>query len=356
MDFQVRRDDLHEYRFVEDEPPRPEDGQALLEVESFGMTANNITYAVFGEAMNYWDFFPAPEGWGRIPMWGFARVASSAHEDLPEGTRVFGYLPPSTHLLVRPDRVGEHGFTDASPHRAPLPATYQAYRRTDADPAYVEGREDEQILFWPLFYTSFLIDDLLADSELFGAKAVLISSASSKTSLAAAFLIAQRAGVELIGLTSPANAAFVERTGVYDHVVPYEEVSSLPRDAAVFVDVAGNFEIRAAVHHHYGDALTHSAAVGATHWDRMAPGSNELPGPTPTFFFAPDRVDKRASDWGPRGLEERVAQAWRPFVEWTSDWLEVRHGSGPGALEGAYLEVLEGRIDPAVGHVISPAA
>jgi Protein of unknown function (DUF2855) len=78
-----------------------------------------------------------------------------------------------------------------------------------------------------------------------------------------------------------------------------------------------------------------------------------LPGPRPTFFFAPDRVVKRTADWGREGLEQRLADAWRPYVEWTTGWLEVIHASGPQELERAYLELLDGRIDPSRAHVLS---
>ena len=77
-------------------------GQALLRVDTFGLTANNVTYAVMGEAMSYWDFFPAEDGWGRVPMWGFAEVERSEADGVEPGTRVYGYLPPSSHLLVHP--------------------------------------------------------------------------------------------------------------------------------------------------------------------------------------------------------------------------------------------------------------
>ena len=48
-----------------------------LKTERFALTANNITYAAFGEAMKYWQFFPADEGFGCIPVWGFATVVES---------------------------------------------------------------------------------------------------------------------------------------------------------------------------------------------------------------------------------------------------------------------------------------
>jgi Protein of unknown function (DUF2855) len=80
-----------------------------------------------------------------------------------------------------------------------------------------------------------------------------------------------------------------------------------------------------------------------------------LPGPRPEFFFAPDRVTKRAKDWGRGDLERRLADAWGPYVEWTGGWLEVIHGHGPEDVEQAYLDLLDGRIDPAKAHVLSLA-
>jgi hypothetical protein len=354
MDFVVKRDDLHECRIVETSPRELEPGQTLLAVSAFGLTANNITYAVFGEAMSYWSFFPAEEGWGRIPMWGFADVAATEHDGLKEGTRVFGYLPPSTHLVVTPDRVDDRGFTDATPHRSALPSAYNNYLRVDAAPGYEERYEDQQMLLWPLFFTSFLIDDFLDDSGFFGAGTVVISSASSKTASALAFLLSRRDGIDVIGLTSPGNTGFVEKLGVYDRVVPYQDVESLPEEATIYVDIAGNGTVREAIHNHLGERLAHSSVVGDTHWDNTEGAEGELPGPNPTFFFAPDRVSKRSEDWGRDGLESRVGDAWRPYVEWTTGWLDVVHGTGPEALESAYLEVLDGRMGPAVAHVLSP--
>src|SRR5271168_2353536 len=105
MDFLLARDDLHRVRFLDAAPPELEPGQALLTVQAFGLTSNNITYAVFGQAMSYWNFFPAEEGWGRMPVWGFAEVTASRHDAVEAGTRVYGYLPPSSELLVSPARV-----------------------------------------------------------------------------------------------------------------------------------------------------------------------------------------------------------------------------------------------------------
>ena len=245
---------------------------------------------------------------------------------------------------------------DGSPHRAALPSAYNSYVRVEADPSYDAGHEDEQMLLRPLFFTSYLIDDFLEDSGLLESGAFVLSSASSKTASALAFLLARRGQGEVIGLTSSRSAEFTRTLGVYDRVVDYEQISSLPQRPAVYIDIAGDAEVRNSVHGHYGRELAHSAVVGATHHDKMGELPDSLPGPRPNFFFAPDRVSKRVTDWGRDGLEQRLAETWHPYVEWTGRWLEVIHGRGPEAVERAYLDLLDGRIDPAKANVLSLAA
>lgn len=354
MDFELHRKDLHRTRFRTGDAPSPEDGEALLRVESFGLTSNNITYAVFGEAMRYWDFFPASDpDWGKLNVWGYAHVEESRHPDLAQGTRVYGYLPCASHLLVVPDRINEKGFIDAAPHRAQLPSAYQGYRDVRTDPVYSADREAEHIIFFPLFFTSFLIDDFLADEAFFGADTITISSASSKTAIIAAYLLSKREGVEVVGLTSRGNAEFVKSLNVYGSVYSYDEISTLPGDRAVYVDISGDTGIRTAIHSHYGDRLAHSAAVGVTHWTEMAPGTADLAGPKPVFFFAPDRIKKRGADWGTAKLDENVAEAWTPFAEWASGWLRVERVSSEDEIQRAYLELLDGKVDPAAGTIVT---
>jgi len=354
VDFELHRNDLHTTRFLHTDPPSPSDGEALLRVESFGLTSNNITYAVFGEAMKYWDFFPAsdPE-WGKLNVWGYAHVEESRHRDLKPGTRVYGYLPCASHLLVAPDRINEKGFVDAAPHRATLPSAYQGYRDVDADLVYSAEFEAEHILFFPLFFTSYLIDDFLADEGFFGADTIVISSASAKTAIIAAYLLAKREGVDVVGLTSESNREFVESLNIYPAVFAYDQVSQLPGERAVYVDISGDGTIRTAIHSHYGDRLAHSSAVGMTHWTEMTQGAGNLAGPSPVFFFAPDRITKRGADWGPAKLDQNVADAWVPFAKWASNWLRVDRISSEEGIQRAYLELLDGKVDPAAGTVVA---
>jgi hypothetical protein len=355
-DFLVKRGDLRECRAAESAAPEPGPGQALLRIETFGMTANNVTYAVMGEAMSYWDFFSSAEqaeaGWGLLPVWGFATVERSAADRVEPGTRIYGYLPASDHLLVTPVGADASGFVDGAPHRAALPSAYHRYVARDRDPFYTPSSEDVQMLLRPLFFTSFLIDDQLDDEGLTERGPILISSASSKTAIAAAFLLAQRRGVELVGLTSPRSAELVAGLGIYDRTVAYDAIESLERGPATYVDFSGDAGVRRAVHDHYGKELAYDMAVGVTHWEDFG-GGEDLPGPTPTLFFAPTRVTKRAEDWGRAGLEQRVSGAWHPFCEWTEGWLQIARNQGFGGLRDAYLDVLEGRTDPRTAHVVS---
>ena len=356
LDFLVARADLRRTQWRTSPLPDLAPGEARLNIDRFALTANNVTYAAFGETMSYWNFFPAPEGFGRIPVWGFADVAATRCEGLSEGERIYGYFPMSSRLVVDVQRLTPSGFVDGAPHRAGLPAVYNHYQRVAADPAYAKPREAAQALLRPLFMTSFLIDDFLAGNGDFGASQVLISSASSKTSLGLAYVLkrAARPGLRTIGLTSQANAGFVTATGYYDEVAAYDAVPRLPIAPSVLVDMAGSAAIRAAVHARYGDALAYSCSVGGAHWEALGRGGG-LPGPKPVLFFAPAQIKKRHADWGPGGLERRYAPAWDGFIASAQKWLAISEQRGRVGVEAAYREVLEGKARPEIGLIASVA-
>lgn len=349
-DLIVGRDDLHRCHIVDGigDDAELDGGQALLRVDTFALTANNITYGVAGDLIGYWSFFPADPGWGRIPVWGFADVVRSTTDGVAEGERVYGYLPMSTHLVVEPDRIRADGFVDACAHRAELPSVYNRYRRLVADPDHDPATEDLEALLRPLFTTSWLIDDFLADEDFFGGEAVVLTSASSKTSFGTAFCLARRDDhpVEIIGLTSPRNAEFVSSLGCYDTVLTYDDVAALRSDRpTVSVDMAGSSAVLSALHHHLGDSLRHSATVGMTHWEART-GTGALPGPEPTLFFAPARIDKRTTDWGRGAVDERLAPDWAAFVAAAGDWVTIRRVVGAEPVKAAYLELLAGATAP----------
>jgi len=365
LDFVVRRDDVRVHACRPAARSRPHAGQVLLRIDRFGFTANNITYVTLGDRFSYWSFFPAADGWGRIPVWGFATVLESACDGIVAGERFFGYYPMSSHAVMEPTRVTPVGFVDGISHRRELPPLYNRYIGTTSDPAYAEAAESEQALLRPLFITSFALDDWLFDNALFGARVVLISSASSKTAYGLAFLLAERkrregVAFEVIGLTSGRNRGFVERLGTYDRVVTYEEVPSLPADMpTVLVDLTGDTRLVAGVHRRLGEGLRRSSSVGFSHWeavDRDEP-ETELPGARSELFFAPAQIRKRSVELGPAEFQRRFASALRRFVAATRDpvrgWLRIVEAGGPDAVARVYLDMLEGQTSPDQGHVLS---
>jgi len=345
--LEVDRDDLTRTTLLELDVPEPADGQAVLRVDRVGLTANNVTYAVLGEAFRYWEFFPASEPTrGRVPLWGFAEVVASRAEGVEVGQRVYGYLPTASHLVVTPARPDARGFRDASEHRASLPSPYNAYALTTGDAAYELDREDLQVLYRPLFFTSFMLADALAEQE---AEVLVLSSASSKTAYGTAFLL-QGGGAELVGLTSPGNVAFTTSLGCYDRVLAYDDVAELAPRPTAYVDLAGSTPLRTALHDHLAEHLVLDLVVGVTHQDATPAGT--LAGARPTVFFAPDRMTQRTEDWGREGLDERFGQAWRRFAPTVQGWVDVTVSAAPGDLAAVWAEVLSGASDPRTGHVL----
>jgi hypothetical protein len=346
----VSRTDLADTRLLTGPVPEPENGEAVLRVDRVGLTANNVTYAVLGEAFRYWEFFPTEPGRGVVPLWGFAEVVESRVEGLAIGGRVYGYLPSGSHLLVRPTRVDERGFRDSSEHRATLPSPYNTYALTSGDPAYEADREDLQVLFRPLFWTSFMLADRLVDTDAMGADRILLSSASSKTGYGAAFEL-HRAGRRVVGLTSARNLAFTEGLGCYDEVLTYDTVDRLTPEPTLYADLAGDPALTASLRATLGEALVAEVVVGVTHQQGATAGT--LADTGPAMFFAPDQMRKRIGDWGRPELDRRFAEAWRAFAPVVEGWVDVVEQHGPEPLERVWQEVLSGRADARTGSVLT---
>jgi hypothetical protein len=338
-------------------------GQARLAIDRFALTANNITYAAFGEAMRYWQFFPSGDAAsGCLPVWGFAEVAESLATGLQAGRRVWGFFPAGTHLVVTPSKVSSAGFIDGSAHRQELALVYNQYAFCDADPHWKPETEGLQAVLQPLFTTSFLIDDFLADNHFFGAQQVLLSSASSKTALGTAHCFARRRGMpdmpRIIGLTSAGNAAYTRSLGCYDAVLLYEELPTLSGEMpTVYVDFSGDALLRRRVHMHFGERLGFSSSIGGTHWEALG-SAQDLPGPRPTLFFAPARIKLRSAPspagWGGAELQRRIAAAWAAFIQQVDAgaWVLIAERRGAQAALEAYGQMLAGRTEAREGLML----
>ena len=165
--------------------------------------------AVFGDMLGYWKFFPAQGDWGRIPVWGIGTVIDSSASAVQRGSRYYGYFPMSGHLLVTPGKVTPAGFVDRSEHRHELPPVYNHYALMSDATGFPARQDNQQMVYRPLFTTSFMLDDFFEDNAYFGAESIVLASASSKTAFGTAFMMRDRPQT-VIGLTSSANRAFVE--------------------------------------------------------------------------------------------------------------------------------------------------
>ncbi len=346
----VNKNDLADVRWQESEiPATGADANVVLKIDKFALTANNITYAVAGESMQYWQFFPTEEGWGRVPVWGFGTVIESTHPEVSVGERFYGYFPVGSHLAIQAEVTGQ-GMVDVAPHRQALAKVYNQYSRAGAEDMRADAAE---MVYRPLYMTSFMLADFAANNDNFGAGDIILTSASSKTSLGLAYLLHAAGQVRVVGLTSAKNVEFVESLGCYHEVVTYDDITSLDAGrASMIIDMAGNGAALAAVHNHFGDQLKYSCLVGATHWDARS-GARDMAGPKPELFFAPAHIEARSKELGPAELQSRFGEAWDGFVDKAGNWIEIATLQGPADVEKYYLDLLADRVNPARAAILT---
>ncbi len=354
----VQRSDLRKTKVVTRELAPLADGEVLVAIDKFALTANNVSYAVSGDFIGYWKYYPAEGEWGKVPVWGFADVVESRCADIAIGERIWGFFPMGTHITLKPSKVLAGQFTDVTEHRRPLPGLYNDYMRTQNDPPAVKAMEDARCVLFPLFATSYVLYDYLVANAFFGASQVIVGSASSKTGFGLAYLIHhdKAANRQVVGLTSPQNISFVEKLSVCDQVVAYGDIAKLDRTkATAFVDMAGSAAVITAIHTYFGENVKESCIVGATHWeaDRKR---GELPGAKPAFFFAPSHIGKRNAEWGPGVLIGKAMAASAKIAASIADEFEITHGRGAVAVEKVFLALVNNDVPPSKGLMLSMKA
>lgn len=357
FDFAVKIDDLQQSKFVEKTySPELSSNQVLLEIEKFSFTSNNITYGIVGEQLNYWKFFPTESTYGIIPAWGFARAIISKHPDIQVGQRFYGYYPMATHLLVTTKNVSDRGFVDNAEHRQALPPIYNFYSNIEQDPTISPETEELISLFRPLFVTSFLIDHYLAHSDFYKSTQICLTSASSKTAQALAFLLSRRKEekglkFKIIGLTSANNVEFVNRLGWYDYSFNYDEISHIDNyQNSIIVDFTGNHDLQFRMQTLLRDKLVYNCLVGIVDWENRK-GEKSLP-KKGTFFFAPDYARELQKEWGLTKFQENIDLAWLQFSEAIQSAINIKEHAGGKRLQQLYLDMLNGKIDPGCGNIV----
>lgn len=357
--FQIRKNLFFKGRLVEtpEEDLKIEEDEILVKVDKFAFTANNITYAVAGDQLGYWQFFPpAGEdtgGWGIIPVWGFADVVESQVPEIPVGDRLFGYFPPASHLKMKPTKISGGQFLENSAHRAKLPKGYNFYTRVKADPSYHPATDNGRALFSPLFLTSFCIWDSLQDKGWHSAKQVLILSASSKTSIGLAYALdADETAPKVIGITSARNLEMVKSLNLYDEAFAYDEIAELDTDIpTVIVDMSGNAKILAQLHQNFGDNMRYTINVGVTHWSQAKPPKGMV-SERSEFFFAPGHIQKRIKDWGHAEFNQKTTAFMMESIQKTASWLTYRKVDGLQEMAELHEAVCNGKIPANEGLIV----
>ncbi|MFT6269303.1 MAG: hypothetical protein ACJAVV_002128 [Alphaproteobacteria bacterium] len=373
-EFQIQKTNITESRIVgNDLASSPlSAGQVLVKIDKFALTANNITYAVVGEQIGYWQFFPPhsqtaqgtsvdTQGWGILPVWGFADVVSSNCEEVPVGERLFGYFPPASHLVLEPAKVGKTSWLDASAHRRELPAGYNIYRRVAHEPGYNMAHEDDRMLLFPLHITSFALFDFFQENNWFGAKQLVMLSASSKTSTGLAYGVQdfskkqsgdEQSAPTLIGLTSARNVDMVNGINAYDTVLTYDEIAKIDNSIpTLIVDMSGNVNTLSTLHKHLGENMKFCSNVGVTHWHELG-RSDDIIKERSEFFFAPSQIQKRLQEWGPQVFDQKSRKYLAVSINKSREWLNMTDLDGLEGMQAIFVDVCEGKVAPDNGLIV----
>lgn len=361
--LQSNKANFNESRLIEVPAPTLSDGQVKLRIERFSFTANNITYAVLGDYLKYWSFFPAlnTDGtdasaeWGQIPVWGFASVIESNSDEVGTGERFFGYFPPAQECVMTPANVANGTFIDGSPHRAHLPAGYNIYRRAESiEPGSDFQADNERCILYPLFVTAYCIHDMLAEQGWHDAEQVFVLSASSKTSIGVAYAMqADDSAPASVGLTSAKNKAMVNDIGLYDSVNSYDDIGALDANtSSLIIDMSGNKAILSELHQHLGDNMKFTLSVGITHWAGINDQVEGINSARSEQFFAPGHIQEMIKRDGPKGFQDKSGQFIAQSALKTRDWLQCKELDGLGQLAPLYSKVCRGDIDANTGLLV----
>ena len=214
--------------------------------------------------------------------------------------------------------------------------------------------EDQFSIFRPLFTTSFLNYHFLNDESFFSSEQIIITSASSKTSMGLAFLLKKYQndhGKKIVGLTSERNLKFVESLHFYDEVLTYPSFeNSLNNQPSAIVDMAGNSKLLARASDHLSENLKYVSLIGLTDWSSEKL-FKEIP--NSKFFFAPTFAQKKIEEWGMEKMSQNIAIELTSFIAKSADWIDMVEVDSIDSFSNLYHEMLKGNVDPSKGYIVS---
>jgi len=335
-------------------------GQILVRVQKLILTSNTVTYAVAGRlpALNYFGHFPYPDKrLAACPAWGYGIVAESDCVDIPTGTRIKGCFTLAPWVVLTPSPVKRSTFKDTVFHRQKMPEIYATYQIQTK--AIEESMENFMVSGGLLFSTGW---GCAAQGSLAGADTMVLTSASSRTAIGAAFAAKHHAWYNtVIGVTSPRNVAFVRRQGLYDVVVTYDEINSLsctPTMKVAVFDMAGSIRHKRALRQRFANAVVDYALVGMTNVDaesiagqRQQVDSNG--GASESGFFVTHAIDKAACQWGRKITNRMIMEAQNAFAQWSISSFESINVYGADEVLNVWNKTVNNEAECSITYVVS---
>ncbi|ARN75722.1 DUF2855 family protein [Oceanicoccus sagamiensis] len=383
------RKNLEKTTLLTDELPALADNEIRLSVDKVGLSANNHFYLQMGNApfLKFFSVYPLNDQYkhlANMPAWGVATIIESANPEFSVGERFRGFLHISNVVQMKAKRSAD-GFTAYGGKRDKLNQAYNGFvQLKDDSNSPIKGTGDKSDLAMtaaPSALSGFMLYELLKMNDFYQANSVVLTSASSKFSLATALLLQddRKTGAlqAVIGYTAKSNADFVKNTGLYDIVLSYED--DIPNDQAltpVLVDIAGD----AVIYKRIKQSLIKTLAVGGTHSnakastftafgpsgilkmmiDMMAPKpvqkwAAKTFNPPLEMFFAPTVIDELLARWGKDDMEKKSDIALTRFVDAAIDnhWIKVAKSEEIAEIEAAYLRIVNGEVPPNEAVILS---
>lgn len=385
------RDDIQQTEVLRDELPPLVTDEIRLRVDKIGLSANNLFYIQMGEApfLKFFSVYPLEEEHkhlANMPAWGLATVIESANSEIAAGEQFSGFLQMANVVQMKAKRT-KGGYTAYGDKRDKLNQAYNNFtqlRDTRASPLNGTGvKSDLAMIASPGALSGFILYELLLMSDFYNGDSVVLTSASSKLSMATALLLqeARKNGAirKIIGYTSDTNVDFVSGTGLYDDVLTFDQ--DLPSDGNlkhILIDVAGDASIYKGNQNRVIKALavggTHASAESST-FTAFGPSGFlkmfiDMVGPKATkrwakrrlkprleMFFAPTVINELLAQWGQEELDKKSDAALQKFVDAAIDggWISVTRSEDVNAIQSAYQRVVSGGVPPSEAVIISLA-
>lgn len=373
---------------LRDELPALEKGEIRICVDKFGLSTNNMFYAQMGDApfLKFFDVYPL-EGDNdlvNVPAWGLGTVIESENPEFSVGERYRGFYH-MTNVVQMNAKPSSDGLVAIGGNRDKLNKAYNRFIKVSDGPASpftgAGSKPDLAMVSAPGALSGFVIYELLRMKQYYGCNGVVLTSASSKLSLATAVCLQEerknRSLKKVIGYTSAANAEFVQSTGLYNEVLTYDK--TLPSDKElqlIMIDVAGD----AAIFKRNKKRIKKALAVGATHSSAkastfaafgpsgvvkmlsgmVAPKSvatwvDDKLDPKLEMFFAPTVMTALADKFGKETFEKMGDAALNKFVDAAidNDWITVVRGEDPEAVQASYERIFRGKLPPSEAVILS---